>query len=209
MRKASRKKYDEKTYTGINTENLILVGIYLVSKGGDNCTFERLVAECFSRFPKVFAFKRYPEWPDSLKFDRPLRKLREKGLVVGSVRDYFSLTEFGKQKAIEVKKKLEKMSISNQKKAKVSAGRSIDDKLITYLKESKAFKDFLLDPANFSISEPEFRNLLRCTLETPLRVLKQNLEYYKKLAQSYNEKQLLNFLLICEKRFIKRRGRNG
>jgi len=51
------------------------------------------------------------------------------------------------------------------------------------------------------MSEPEFRNLLRCTLETPLRVLKQNLEYYKKLAEAYDEKELIDFLLLCERRF--------
>jgi len=62
--------YDENKCTLIGLENLILFGIYLLLKKGDVCTFERLVAECFSQFPKVFAFKRYPEWPDSLKFAR-------------------------------------------------------------------------------------------------------------------------------------------
>ena len=93
--------YDEKIYLNVGLENLVLYGIYLVSKRKDICTFEKLVAECFSKFPKVFAFKRYPEWPDSLKFDRPLRKLREKGMIVGIIKDSFSLTKFGEQKTIE------------------------------------------------------------------------------------------------------------
>jgi len=161
--------YDEKTYTSVGLENLVLYGIYLTSERGENCTFEKLVAECFSQFPKVFAFKRYPEWPDSLKFDRPLRKLREKGMIVGTIKDTFSLTKFGKQKTIEIENILKKVN-----------------------------------PSNFTISEPEFRKLLRCTLETPLRVIKQNLEYYKKLANSYKEEELFNFLLSCEKQFIRR-----
>jgi hypothetical protein len=53
------------------------------------------------------------------------------------------------------------------------------------------------------MSESEFRGLLRCTLETPERVLKQNLEYYKKVAKSYDEKQILKFLLTSESLFIR------
>jgi len=39
-------------------------------------TFEHLVKECFDRFPESFSFYRYKNWPDSLKLDRPIRKLR-------------------------------------------------------------------------------------------------------------------------------------
>jgi len=208
MGKANERKYGEELYADIDIENLILFGMYLILAKGETCTFERIIAECFLQFPKVFAFKRYPQWPDSVKFDRPLRKLREKGLIVGTVKDHFSLTEFGRQKALETKRILEKVDIVKKKKGKKSVGRSADDRLIEYLKSSKSFRDFINDPTKLSISEPEFRNLLRCTLETPLRILKQNLEYYKKVAQSYNEKQLLDFLFLCEKQFIKG-GKNG
>jgi len=196
--------YDEKIYTNVGLENLILYGIYLVSERRENCTFEKLVAECFSRFPKVFAFKRYPEWPDSLKFARPLRKLREKGMIVGIIKNSFSLTKFGGQKAIETENILKKMNMGFYKKRKDSQERSIEDRLIAYIKDSDLFKKYTNNPSNFSISEPEFRKLLRCTLETPLRVIKQNLEYYKKLANSYKEEELFNFLLSCEKQFIRR-----
>jgi hypothetical protein len=196
--------YDEKIYAGVGLENLVLYGIYLVSKKKEICTFEKLVAECFSQFPKVFAFKRYPEWPDSLKFDRPLRKLREKGMIVGIIKDSFSLTKFGEQKAIETEDILKKINMGFYKKRKDSQERSVEDRLITYIKDSESFKKYINNPSNFTISEPEFRKLLRCTLETPLRVIKQNLEYYKKLANSYKEEELFNFLLSCEKQFIGR-----
>jgi len=196
--------YDEKTYTSVGLENLVLYGIYLTSERGENCTFEKLVAECFSQFPKVFGFKRYLEWPDSLKFDRPLRKLREKGMIVGTIKDSFSLTKFGEQKAIETEDILKKINIGFYKKRKDSQERSVEDRLITYIKDSDSFKKYINDPSNFSISEPEFRKLLRCTLETPIRVIKQNLEYYKKLANSYKEGKIYNFLLSCEKQFIRR-----
>jgi len=202
------KYYDEEVYTKIKMQNLILFCIYLVSKNNEICTFERLVKECFTRFPKVFAFKRFPEWPDPLKLDRQLRTLREKGLIVGGSKDYYEITKFGEKIATQTKESLEGKSILNQRKT-TSTERSADDRLITYLKESPQFRAFLRDPNGFSISEPEFRNILRCTLETPQRDIKQNLEYYKKLTEQYNEKQLLDFLLFCKKKFIKEVSKNG
>jgi hypothetical protein len=209
----STYKYKEEIYTTIKTQDLILFGIYSVSKKGETCTFERLVAECFLNFPKVFGFMRYPNWPDSLKFDRALRTLREKGLIVGGAGGKYSpgeisLTKFGEKIAKETEAILNNQKILTPKKLKPS-GRSIDDKLIQYLKDSPQVKKFLVNRDEFSISEPEFRNILRCTLETPERVLKQNLEYFKNLTKSYNEKQLLDFLLFCEDKFIKKRSNNN
>lgn len=195
------EKYNEEVYTKIKIQDLILFGIYSVIKNGETCTYERLVAGCFHQFPKIFGFKRYQLWPDSLKFDRPLRTLREEGLIVGSVRDHFELTEFGEKIAEETHSVLEnKGTIINRKVA--IKGRSVDDKLIEYIKESEPFKKFLNNPLEFTLSDSEFRSFLRCTLETPKRVIKQNLEYYKNVAKSYNERQVLQFLSFCERRFL-------
>jgi hypothetical protein len=75
--------------------------------------------------------------------------------------------------------------------------RGADTALIHFLKESSAFERFLKDKKSFSITEMELRGLLRCTLETPVGVLKQNLQYTKNLAKDYNEQELLNFLEVC------------
>jgi len=200
-------EYSTEIYSKIEMQNLIVFAIYSVLKNSETCTFERLVAECFQKFPKVFGFKRYPQWPDSLKFDRPLRTLREKSLIVGGARSHFELTEFGKKIAKETESILLGNRVSTFYKGAKLRGRSVDDKLIEYLKESELLKKFLISPSDFIISESEFRSLLRCTLETPDRVLKQNLEYYKKVANSYDEKQILQFLLACENQFFKRRGK--
>jgi len=194
---------DERLYTRMTLEDLILIGVYLTLQQEKACTFERLVAECFLNFPKVFAFKRYPQWPDSLRFDRPLRTLRQKGFITGSVKHYISITELGEQRVHEI---LTTVGSSPTKKDKIN-DRSGDDRLITYLKTSPVFKKYLHDPE--LISEEEFKNYLRCTLETPEQIVRQNLEYCKKLAQAYSEKEVLKFLLFCEKKFIKREEKNG
>ena len=187
----------ERQYEGIPKENLILFGIYSVTKSGEACSFERLVKECFTLFPKVFGFSRYPEWPDSLKFDRPVRTLRERGWVVGGSKTLFALTKFGEAIAKETERAL--MGAGSVKGPPQERLRGADTAIIRSLKGSSAFRKFLLDREAFSITEMELRGLLRCTLETPVRVLKQNLQYSKNLANDYNEKELLDFLEACER----------
>lgn len=182
------KKFREKvlstyTYLNLNLQDLIIIGIFYVSEKNETCTFEKLVAECYQKFPKSFSFKRYPQWPDSLKLDRPIRTLRNKGLIVGTIKDVIFLTQFGREKAIELIKLLEKPSKNIHKNYQKITSRSADDRIIEFVKNSYKFKAFINDKENFDITEIEFRNLLRCTFETPIRILKQNLEYYLKLAR--------------------------
>lgn len=202
------KKYKKEIYTKLNTWELILFSIYLIKKNKETCTFERLVAECFVNFPEVFSFNRYPHWPDSLKLDRPLRSLREDGLIIGGAGGKYSpgeikLTSLGESKAKETEEILNEKKFLTTFKIKIKTPRSIDEKLIYQIKTNKIFKKFLKNKKKFDISDIEFRDILKTTLETPIRILKQNLNYYKKLAENYNEKEILEFLSICEKKFIK------
>jgi len=196
MNSKTANTFPEEKYKEIPKENLIVFSIYSVTQNGEGCSFERLVKECFTSFPKAFGFSRYPQWPDSLKFDRPLRTLRERGWIIGGAKTLFSLTKFGEKIAKETEETLT-ASILNKKTAQKSL-RGADTNLVNFLKESLAFKKFLEDRKSFSITEMELRGLLRCPLETPPRVLKQNLQYSKNLADDYNEKELFDFLEACE-----------
>ncbi|MGB9687077.1 MAG: hypothetical protein ACPLYX_11340 [Rectinema subterraneum] len=203
LSKLSPTAFKLEIYSKLPLNDLILSSIYLIVSKGETCTFERLVAECFNNFPKVFSFKRYPEWPDALKFDRPLRTLREKGFIVGSARDKFSLNKYGEIKARDILKKLKKGMAPKSGRFLQSPIRSADDRIIEFIKNSASFAGYLKNPRNFSISDQEFRNLLRCTEETPDRVIKQNLEYYLKVAKEYNETKIARFLLFCKRKYFK------
>lgn len=189
--------FPEEKYNKLAKENLILFGIYSVTRKRETCSFERLVKECFIFFPKAFGFARYPEWPDSLKFDRPLRTLRKRGWLVGGSKTLFSLNRFGENIAKETEQILTGFSINNRNAQKPIRGA--DTALIYSLKESSAFNKFSGSRDSFSITEMDIRNLLRCTLETPLRVVRQNLQYSKNLASDYDEEDLLAFLEACER----------
>ncbi len=200
-------EFPEGKYNSIPKENLITFSIYSVTKNGEPCTFERLVKECFTLFPKAFGFSRYPQWPDSLKFDRPLRTLRERGWIVGNPKTLFSLTKFGETIAKETEQALK--GSGSTKKHTRGSNRGVDAAVINSLKESAAYSRFLKNKEQFSLTEMELRALLQCTLETPWRIVKQNLQYSKNLAAEYNDSELLDFLQACEQSVTGREGTNA
>jgi hypothetical protein len=94
----------KKNNTPVN--DLILFCIHSVLENGEQCSFERLVKECFTIFPDTLKFPRYPIWPDSRKLDRPLRALRNEKLIIGDPKTYFILTPEGEARAADVSKSL-------------------------------------------------------------------------------------------------------
>ncbi len=98
--------YDKSKNLNYSVNDLILFCVHSVISGGEQCSFERLVKECFSQFPETLRFSRYPVWPDSRKLDRPLRILRQEKLIIGDPKTYFMLTKTGEEKAAVISKKL-------------------------------------------------------------------------------------------------------
>jgi hypothetical protein len=89
-----------------SVNDLILFCIHSIVSENEQCSFERLIKECFTLFPDILKFERYPIWPDSRKLDRPLRFLRTEGLILGDSKTIFILTENGKKKAEEIYRSL-------------------------------------------------------------------------------------------------------
>ena len=90
--------------SNFSVNDLILFCIHSVVLNSEQCSFERLLKECFSLFPDTLKFERYPIWPDSRKLDRPLRFLRNEKLILGDTKTYFILTKEGTEKAIQISK---------------------------------------------------------------------------------------------------------
>lgn len=109
------KAFDPKVYEEIGIAGLILFSIHSLELKKEGCTFERLVKESFSFFPKAFNFPEYTQWPDSRKLDRPLRGLRQKKLISGDPKTFFSLTKKGEKEALEIEKRLKQKRIEFKK----------------------------------------------------------------------------------------------
>lgn len=93
-------------YLSFSVNDLILFCIHSVVLNNEQCSFDRLIKECFTLFPETLRFPRYPIWPDARKLDRPLRALRNEKLIIGDPKTYFLLTKTGEEKANEVAKAL-------------------------------------------------------------------------------------------------------
>jgi len=104
IRKLTKKKkvFDEEVYRKLGVNNLILFSIYSLISKKKKCTFEELMKECFTLFPKVFSFSRFSQWPDARKLDRPLRFLRKRKLIEGDPKTSFSLTKLGENSVKDV-----------------------------------------------------------------------------------------------------------
>ena len=96
----------EKSYKGFSISDLILFSIHSVILNNEQCSFDRLVKECFILFPDAVKFLRYPIWPDSRKLDRPLRALRKEKLIIGDPKSFFKRTDQGVKRAAQVDKNL-------------------------------------------------------------------------------------------------------
>lgn len=90
----------------ISANDLILFSIHSVILNNEQCSFDRLVKECFVLFPDAIKFLRYPVWPDSRKLDRPLRALRKEKLIIGDPKSFFRLTDHGVKRATQIDKTL-------------------------------------------------------------------------------------------------------
>jgi hypothetical protein len=169
-------------------------------EGGDDCTFERLVYECFTRFPYAFGLKRYPEWPDSARVNKAWHRCRtDKGWITGSVQEGFRLTIAGELVAASVTARLVAGTASTERTGSGTRTRERYEALLRNLRRDALYQRFLGGPNGFEPSDMELRQLLGATLETPTRILKQNLNAYKSAARAYEDDEVLDFLAACER----------
>lgn len=114
--KGEKEKLDfsnEEIYQRISLLDLIIIAIYSLQIQKKSVSFEDILERSFSLFPKAFSFRKFPQWPDARKLDRPLRSLRSKNLIKGDPKDYFSLTVKGRRRAEELIKKFYQKKLFN------------------------------------------------------------------------------------------------
>ena len=118
--------YESKKYINIGIDLLIVYAAKRILDGGEECTFERLVYECFTLFPNKFGFKRYPEWPDSARINKAwLRCRTDKGWLAGTVKEGFRITPSGEMIARQTDGK----TIEGNDKQKNSDSEKIERKI--------------------------------------------------------------------------------
>lgn len=190
--------YQEGIYSLLPSDQLILFAVLMIKRSGEECTFERLIKECFTLFPKSFNFHRYPQWPDSIKLDRPLRDLRNRNLIVGKNTTRFELTRLGEKYVMEIEKKLSGIAFISKK---INSGLPRREKrLFEMIKNSNEYKNFILNKDHAKANSADLKRLFLGTMETPNIVVIKNIQSLKSLAQDSQDSDLLNFFDFCLKK---------
>lgn len=180
-------------------DELLTYAVGQVTDTGEECTFERLVYECFHLFPEQFRMQRYPDWPDSVRVNKTwLRCRTDRGWIIGSVQEGFRLTERGQRVAAKVARTLGKGEAALPQPSEGGRARERYEAMLKYVRRQPAFQAYQASPASLELSDADLRVLLNGTLETPPRVLRQNLRAYQNAAQEYADEEVAAFLSTCD-----------
>jgi len=171
-------------------EDMILISIDSVIQKENKCSFGNLVKECFIKYPKYFSLNDVPEYPDSLKLDRPLREMREKGIIVGSPTTFYSITNFGRNHLANLR------NISGSQTSNVGGitTRSPGLQMLEKIKNSTDYTSFLKKEEKFEPKDMQFRSIVGFTLETPIQKINHELDFLIELSQKLNKPEVINYL---------------
>jgi hypothetical protein len=187
--------YDPTHYASLTLADLTLFAMSRLLPGLE-LDPEEIVAACFQMFPKRFALKKYPHWPDSALVTRRWSDLRAKGLLA---KQSLRLTARGLRRAARVEKLI---GPPTRLASRVSEeGKAAAHRYTRAVELSEAFVHFKKQGQRARLNEFDFRSMLLCTMETPAATLKRNLEMFKEQVQADGRKDLLAFLDFCEAKF--------
>lgn len=179
--------------TGPSLNELILFCVQSVLRKKKKCTFGDIINECFKTYPQFFSLADYPNWPDSLKLDRPLRELRNDGLVRGNPATFYSITDAGREY-------IEKIDLNvNARKTNLPSVNKTRSPLIANLKEieeSEDFRQYRYATNNYIPNNMRIRSLTKYTLEAPSKTVKHHLSQLLKVSLNSNKEELSNFIKL-------------
>lgn len=193
----ARGQFPAGSYETQGLDQLVTYCVDRILQNGEECTFERLVYECFTLFPRKFGFARYPGWPDSARVNKSwLRCRTDRRWIAGSVQAGFVMTPAGSRVALEVASALRTGVLGTQPRHREPRERW--EAAISRIKRHPAFLKFRND-SSVQLTQQEARNVLAATLETPLRILDANLSYFRQVASEYEDREVQGFLDACGK----------
>lgn len=197
----AEKAFPEDKYKGQGLDQLVVYCVKRILDNGEECTFERLVFECFKLFPKKFGLERYPNWPDSARINKSwLRCRTDKKWIIGSVKSGFALTPVGKRIAETVERELsDKKIIASRIDPKFERPRERWEAILKNIRNHPTFRRFQKQTNQFVPTPEELRDVLMATLETPTKFVRRNLDYFKTIAQEYHDEDVVKFLNMCVK----------
>ncbi len=198
-------EFPSDSYKDIGVDQLVIYSVKNILDNSEECTFERLVCECFKLFPKKFGFLRYPNWPDATRINKAwLRCRTDKGWLAGTVKEGFRITAAGEEVARDTGNLLKKKN-KIRRNLPPPKPRERYEAIILHIKNTPEYQKYV-NIAGYEINDTDLKSFLGGTLETPKRILRHNLNLYMNAAATYNESSVIPFLEICKKKLEKLGG---
>jgi hypothetical protein len=206
-RKPKSESFDASQYATISLADLVLYALFSLRSKGLEGTFENLAAESYELFPLRFSLQGYPEYPDSCRVDREIRRMygalgKEgvKGFVKGSLKTRFELTEGGLDRIQELQKRMKADSGEVRE-----SGRMMSDKrgkigrIINHVQGHALYKRYV-DGRLVEVPEHLLRDLLLATMETSQESLNEKMEILMGYCDDAGKSDLKEFLRFCSKK---------
>jgi hypothetical protein len=173
-------------------DHLVVYVAYSLERKNEPITFEKLVAECYRRFPSRFCLNGYPEWPDSAKVNKCwLRCRTDKGWMTGSNKRGFRVTPAGRLEAIKTQQIIEGSAPATPTKDDESFHRKVQE-----IRKSHAFKAYQQNETNFSTEH------LISSLGVPLEAnrvrIREALRFAQESARMLRDEEVSAYLNFVE-----------
>lgn len=204
-RKPKPKPFAEEQYIDLLLTDLVLYSLFSLTTKGVEGTFENLVAESYELFPKKFSLPGYPEYPDSRRVEREIRRMSgglpsegSSGLVKGNLKTNFNLTENGLNKLTEIQQKL-KTDVRDEKAIKKmkSDKRGKIGRIIDQVQNHMLYKEYLQKENKTDIPEHLLRDLLFATMETSKENLREKMKILMDYCDDSGRNDIKEFLMFC------------
>ncbi len=211
MAKIMKQQLDPSLYESIGYDDLVTYAVYkLVSEdsNGGEATFEDIVAQAFTLFPKRFGLRGYNQWPDSAVVNKSwLRCRTDKKYITGSVKDGFKLTQRGLEIAENVEQKLGNNTVPSSGVSRIKSElRTRSGRLLRSLEQTSAFQAFDKTRDVEGLTTDDLTDVLLTLPDSPPNRLRSNLEQFRDAAKLYERSDVLEFLDALETKFALRLG---
>lgn len=195
----------------LSDKDIAIYALYILGGWQKRVHTEDIALKCYELAPSKFSWVKYPQFPDPT----PTRFALEKAgnLAKGeSERKRTSkniggwmLTADGIDWARLNAKRIE----TYLGKHRPTGDRSVADRKLKALTESKAFSKFKIQGKQADFSHAEFAESLLCTVNTEEQILNDRLEQLYSIAEELKIDDIKNYLDYCRQKFTLILGMEG
>jgi hypothetical protein len=162
---------------------LLLLVIREIEERDDFPSLETIVHDSFTKYPKKFGFKKYPQWPDSHVVEKRLRDMRRpKGLLSGNNKLGYRLTEAGQYRA---RVAFQRVTHPGAPKPEARTFREPEHNLVRLILESNLYQAYTTAQNETIFTNDEVFDFLKLPLEAPLRIVIQKVKQFRNIVKGY------------------------